>query len=221
MKLPTPDYEALNAAVRARFPDATFQQSVSGGLTMTVKGSRLTEILLILRDDEVFAFEQLIDLCGVDYSTFAAGYEGLFTQDAMTGSMAAANWAGERYAVVYHLLSLRRNQRLRVRCFLADEELPVCPTATGVWPAANWLEREAFDLYGIAFDGHPDLRRILTDYGFIGHPFRKDFPVYGHTEMRFDPAKGRVVYQPVTISPREVVPRIRRTGSFGSGGKRG
>jgi NADH-quinone oxidoreductase subunit C len=140
-----------------------------------------------------FAFEQLIDLCGVDY-----------------GAYADEPREGPRFAVVLHLLSVQHNLRLRVRAFCAEDEFPVIDSLVEVWPAANWYEREAFDLYGIMFEGHPDLRRILTDYGFVGHPFRKDFPLSGHVEMRYDPEQKRVIYQPVTIDPREVTPRIVR-----------
>jgi NADH-quinone oxidoreductase subunit C len=142
---------------------------------------------------EPFGFEQLIDLCGVDYAAYADEPR-----------------AGPRFAAVIHLLSTRNNWRLRVRAFCADDSFPVIASLVDVWPAANWFEREAFDLYGIMFEGHPDLRRILTDYGFVGHPFRKDFPLSGHVEMRYDPEQKRVIYQPVTIDPREVTPRIVR-----------
>jgi NADH-quinone oxidoreductase subunit C len=150
-----------------------------------------------LRDDPQFAFEQLIDLCGVDY-----------------GAYADVPREGPRFAVVLHLLSVKLNWRLRVRVFCPDDEFPVVASLVEVWPAANWYEREAFDLFGIVFEGHPDLRRILTDYGFIGHPFRKDFPVTGYVEMRYDPEQKRVVYQPVTIDPREVTPRIVREENY-------
>ena len=145
-------------------------------------------------------FEILVDLCGVDYSTY--GGEGR---------------EGPRFAVVYHLLSLANNWRLRVRCFAPDDDFPVIASAVDIWPCANWFEREAFDLFGIMFPGHPDLRRILTDYGFVGHPFRKDFPISGYVEMRYDPEQGRVVYQPVTIEPREVTPRIIREDTYATG----
>ena len=162
-----------------------------GEVTLVVKAADLLNVLTTLRDRAELGFEQLMDLCGVDYSTYS-GYEGA------------------RFAVVYHLLSLKHNQRLRVRVFCAADDFPVVDSVIGVWPAANWFEREAFDLFGIVFDGHPDLRRILTDYGFIGHPFRKDFPISGNVEMRYDPDQQRVIYQPVTIEPREIVPRIVR-----------
>ena len=162
-----------------------------GEVTLVVEAADLLNVMTTLRDRAELGFEQLMDLCGVDYSTYS-GYEGA------------------RFAVVYHLLSLKHNQRLRVRVFCAADDFPVVDSVIGVWPAANWFEREAFDLFGIVFDGHPDLRRILTDYGFIGHPFRKDFPISGNVEMRYDPDQQRVIYQPVTIEPREIVPRIVR-----------
>jgi len=161
-------------------------------------------VALILRDDTSLSFDLMMDLCGVDYSTYKDGA-----------------WEGKRFAVVLHLLSIKRNHRLRVRVFCADDELPIIASLMDVWPAVNWFEREAFDLYGIIFDGHPDLRRILTDYGFIGHPFRKDFPISGHVEMRYDPELKRVVYQPVSIEPREITPRIVREDQYGDVGQRG
>jgi NADH-quinone oxidoreductase subunit C len=162
------------------------------------------EVALTLRDDAGLAFDLMMDLCGVDYSTYKDGA-----------------WEGKRFAVVLHLLSIKRNHRLRVRAFCADDDLPIIASLVDVWPAVNWFEREAFDLYGIIFDGHPDLRRILTDYGFIGHPFRKDFPISGHVEMRYDPELKRVVYQPVSIEPREITPRIVREDQYGDVGQRG
>ena len=140
----------------------------------------------------------LIDVCGVDYSTLSA----------------ATRCEGPRFAAVYHLLSLSHNRRLRVRAFAPDDDFPVLPSVVDLWPSANWFEREAFDLYGIVFDGHPDLRRLLTDYGFVGHPFRKDFPLSGYVEMRYDPEQKRVIYQPVTIEPREIMPRIIREENY-------
>jgi NADH-quinone oxidoreductase subunit C len=151
-----------------------------------------------LRDHEATRFEQLIDLCGLDYQQYGDG-----------------RWEGARFAVVSHLLSVKHNWRVRVRTFAPDDEMPIVASVTSVWPAANWFEREAFDLFGILFDGHDDLRRILTDYGFIGHPFRKDFPVSGYVEMRYDPEQKRVIYQPVTIEPRENVPRVIREANYG------
>jgi len=155
-----------------------------------------------LRDADDFRFEQLVDLAGVDYLEYADGVA----------------LSGRRYAVVFHLLSLSRNQRLRARVFCSDDDLPVVDSISAVWPSAMWYEREAFDLYGIVFEGHPDLRRILTDYGFIGHPFRKDFPLSGNVEMRYDADQGRVIYQPVTIEPRNNVPRIVREETYGDTG---
>ena len=153
-----------------------------------------------LRDAPELRFEQCLDLCGVDYLTYGEGA-----------------WEGARFAVVMHLLSVTHNWRLRVRTFCPDDELPLVASVTGIWPAVGWFEREAFDLYGIVFEGHSDLRRILTDYGFVGHPFRKDFPVSGYVEMRYDPEQRRVVYQPVTIEPREIVPRVIREENYGQG----
>ena len=168
-----------------------------GEVTLVIKAVDLLDIMATLRDRPGLGFEQLIDLCGVDYSAHGEGA-----------------WIGARFAVVYHLLSLAQNQRLRVRVFADDDEMPVVDSMIAVWPAANWFEREAFDLYGIVFTDHPDLRRILTDYGFIGHPFRKDFPLSGNVEMRYDPDQQRVIYQPVTIEPREIVPRIVREENY-------
>lgn len=166
-----------------------------GEVTAVVPLSAYREVMLALRDDPAWRFEELIDLCGLDY----AGY-GNFEKGP----------AGKRFAVAVHLLSLTFNCRLRVRVFAENEEMPEVPSISDIWPSANWFEREAFDLYGILFSGHPDLRRILTDYGFVGHPFRKDFPVQGYVEMRYDEKEKRVVYQPVTIEPREITPRVVR-----------
>jgi len=167
-------------------------------VTLVVSAQDYFTAALMLRDDPTLAFEQLIDLCGVDYQDYGDG-----------------SWTGLRFAVVSHLLSLQHNQRLRLRVFAPDDSYPVVTSLVPVWSSANWFEREAFDLFGILFDGHEDLRRILTDYGFIGHPFRKDFPISGTVEMRYDPELKRVVYQPVTIEPREVIPRIVREESYG------
>jgi len=169
-----------------------------GEVTIEVSAADYLEVMKGLRDDPELAFEELIDLCGVDYSTYGDGV-----------------WEGKRFAVVTHLLSVARNWRLRVRVFAEDDEFPSVDSVIGIWNVANWFEREAFDLYGIAFPGHPDLRRILTDYGFVGHPFRKDFPVTGYVEMRYDPDQARVIYQPVTIEPRENTPRIVREDTYG------
>jgi NADH-quinone oxidoreductase subunit C len=168
-----------------------------GELTVEVKAADIIAVSTALRDAPDLRFSILIDLCGVDYSDYGDGA-----------------WQGLRFAVVYNLLSVEHNARVRVKAFAIDDELPIISSVTGVWPSANWYEREAFDLYGIIFEGHPDLRRILTDYGFIGHPFRKDFPLSGNVEMRYDPDQQRVVYQPVSIEPREVVPRIVREENY-------
>ncbi len=169
-----------------------------GELTLVVKAADYLDAMRTLRDDAALKFEQLIDLCGVDYSAYGDGA-----------------WNGPRFAAVSHLLSVTHNWRLRVRVFAPDDDLPVVASVVDVWNAADWFEREAFDLYGLVFEGHPDLRRILTDYGFIGHPFRKDFPVSGYVEMRYDPVQRRVIYQPVTIEPREITPRVIREDQYG------
>ncbi|TAK84297.1 MAG: NADH-quinone oxidoreductase subunit C [Aquabacterium sp.] len=172
-----------------------------GELTLTVAAEHYLDVALTLRDHAALKLEQLIDLCGVDYSTYKEGASPLAE--------------GPRYCVVSHLLSVSKNWRLRLKAFCPDDELPVIASVNDVWSSANWFEREAFDLYGIVFEGHVDLRRILTDYGFIGHPFRKDFPVSGHVEMRYDEEQQRVIYQPVTIEPREITPRIVREDNYG------
>jgi len=173
-------------------------QDTLGELTLVVHAEDYADVAIALRDDASLGFEQLIDLCGVDYSDYGN-----------------ATWEGPRFAVVSHLLSVQNNWRLRLRVFAPDDSFPLVASVTPIWNAANWFEREAFDLYGILFDGHDDLRRILTDYGFIGHPFRKDFPVSGNVEMRYDPEQKRVIYQPVTVDPREVTPRVIREESYG------
>ncbi|MEQ1597930.1 MAG: NADH-quinone oxidoreductase subunit C [Methylotenera sp.] len=162
-------------------------------ITIECKVDNLLEVCAKLRDHAELKFEQLIDLCGVDYSDYKDG-----------------QYEGARYAVVLHLLSVSQNQRLRLRVFAQDDDFPVLPTLVDTWPVANWYEREAFDLFGIMFENHPDLRRILTDYGFVGHPFRKDFPMIGNVEMRYDPEQQRVIYQPVSIELRNNVPRVIR-----------
>ena len=169
-----------------------------GEVTIEVAAADYLGVMQALRDGANLKFEELIDLCGVDYSTYGDGA-----------------WQGKRFAAVTHLLSVAHNWRLRVRVFAEDDEFPSVDSVTGIWTSANWFEREAFDLYGIAFVGHDDLRRILTDYGFIGHPFRKDFPISGNVEMRYDPDQARVIYQPVTIEPREHTPRIVREDTYG------
>jgi len=190
--------ETLTAALQSALGDQL--SSVSTALdevTIVVKPEHLSAAAEALRDAPGLRFEELIDLCGVDYRDYGDGA-----------------WEGRRFAVVYHLLSITHNRRLRVRTFCQDDDFPVVDSVINVWPGANWYEREAFDLYGIMFTGHPDLRRILTDYGFVGHPFRKDFPLSGNVEMRYDPDQQRVIYQPVTIEPREIVPRIIREENY-------
>jgi len=190
--------ETLTAALQAALGNKLAGVTTAlGEVTAVVKPEDMLAVAPVLRDAPEFKFEQLIDLCGVDYRDYKEG-----------------EVEGRRFAVVYHLLSIAHNQRLRVRVFCADDEMPLVDSLTGIWPSANWYEREAFDLYGIIFTGHSDLRRILTDYGFIGHPFRKDFPLSGNVEMRYDPDQRRVIYQPVTIEPREIVPRIVRVENY-------
>lgn len=186
----------LAEKLRAKFGADLQDVSLAfGEVTVVLPLSSYRDVMLALRDDPAWRFEELIDLCGLDY----AGYGNL-----------EKGAAGKRFAVSVHLLSLTFNCRLRVRVFAEDEKMPEVPSVSDIWPSANWFEREAFDLYGILFSGHPDLRRILTDYGFVGHPFRKDFPVQGYVEMRYDEKEKRVVYQPVTIEPREITPRVVR-----------
>ena len=169
-----------------------------GEITITVAPGDYLAVARLLRDWPRLRFEQLMDLCGVDYSTYRD-----------------IDWDGPRFCVVSHLLSVSKNWRVRLKVFCTDDDVPMIPTLTDVWSSANWFEREAFDLFGVIFDGHLDLRRILTDYGFIGHPFRKDFPVMGDVEMRYDPDQKRVIYQPVTIEPREIIPRVIREENYG------
>ena len=171
-----------------------------GETTLTVAASHYVEVMQTLRDHPSLAFDQLMDLCGIDYSAYREGDSPLAQ--------------GPRYAVVCHLLSLSHNARLRVRVWATNDDMPILPSINPIYSSANWYEREAFDLYGIIFEGHDDLRRILTDYGFIGHPMRKDFPVSGHVEMRYDPEQKRVIYQPVSIEPREITPRIIREDGY-------
>jgi NADH-quinone oxidoreductase subunit C len=174
-------------------------QVALGEVTIDVDVKDYFDVMQTLRDESELHFEQLIDLCGVDYSTYKDG-----------------EWGGKRFAAVSHLVSIANNWRLRVRCFAPNDDFPSVPSVVSIWNSVNWFEREAFDLYGIVFPGHDDLRRILTDYGFIGHPFRKDFPISGYVEMRYDPDQQRVIYQPVTIEPREITPRIVREDNYGS-----
>lgn len=196
-----------------------------GEVTIEVPAEHLREAMLVLRDKEGLRFEQLIDLCGMDYSAYGKGngngngeskWKGQrFGSDVTPAGLVSTETRSARFAVVYHLLSVKNNQRVRVRAYAPSDDLPLVATVTDIWPVANWFEREAFDLYGIVFEGHPDLRRLLTDYGFIGHPFRKDFPLSGNVEVRYDPEQGRVIYQPVTIPPREITPRIVREENYG------
>jgi NADH-quinone oxidoreductase subunit C len=193
--------QSLERDVAAALGDKVARAAVDRGeLTIEVAAADLVAAARILRDDGTLAFSILADLCATDYEGF--------------GDVPRE---GRRFAVVLHLLSIRHNRRLRVKAWCPDDGFPVVDSVIDVWPAANWYEREAFDLYGVVFEGHPDLRRILTDYGFMGHPFRKDFPISGHVEMRYDPVQKRVVYQPVTIEPREIVPRVIREDSYGTG----
>ncbi|MBN8747401.1 NADH-quinone oxidoreductase chain 5 [Xylophilus ampelinus] len=193
------DPQVLKDTISLALGDKLKRISVAQGeVTAVVDAAHYLEAMQILRDAPGCQFEQLVDICGVDYSSYRDEY-----------------WEGLRYCAVSHLLSVSLNQRVRVKVFCPDDDFPVVPSVNALWNSANWFEREAFDLFGIVFDGHPDLRRILTDYGFIGHPFRKDFPLSGHVEMRYDAELQRVVYQPVTIEPREVTPRVIREDNYG------
>ncbi len=195
--------DTLQAALAAALGDKIVKSAVDRGqLTLEIAPKDFVEMAVRLRDDKSLAFTELLDVIGIDYQ----GYDN--------------SWAGPRFAVVYVLLSIANNTRVRVRLLCADDDFPALDSVIPVWPSANWYEREAFDLYGIVFRGHPDLRRILTDYGFMGHPFRKDFPIMGYVEMRYDPEQKRVVYQPVTIEPREIVPRVTREDAYGESGKK-
>ena len=237
----SPRLESLITALRPALGDnLAGVTEAAGEVTIVVEPDNLLAACAMLRDAPDFRFGQLIDLCGMDYSAYSGALPGSL-QDALQdatirepeerpqGGGSAASSTGSsgqalappaggvprrRYAVVYHLLSIAHNRRLRLRTFAADDEFPVVASVTAIWPSANWYEREAFDLLGIVFEGHPDLRRILTDYGFVGHPFRKDFPVSGTVEMRYDPDQQRVIYQPVTIEPREIVPRTIRVENY-------
>ena len=191
--------EALQSGLAQLLGERAVSLTVARGeLTLTVRAADYLAVMQTLRDAPQARFEQLIDLCGMDYQTYGDG-----------------RWEGQRFAAVVHLLSVEHNHRVRVRVFCPEDDFPVLDSVTSLWAAANWYEREAFDLYGIVFDGHDDLRRILTDYGFIGHPFRKDFPLSGHVEMRYDAERQRVIYEPVTIEPREITPRIIREDNYG------
>jgi NADH-quinone oxidoreductase subunit C len=199
----TDSLDTFTAHAKERFGAAVVDAiPYAGDLTLVIEARELLRVCRILRDDQSFAFEQLIDVCGVDYLHY--GREG------------GREWTGARFAAVYHLLSLKHNRRVRLKVFL-DGDMPMVDSVVSIWASANWYERETFDLFGIVFEGHPDLRRILTDYGFIGHPFRKDFPMEGHVEMRYDPDKQRVIYEPVSIDARVLVPRTIREEGFARG----
>ena len=190
--------EILTAALQTALGDKLVSADTAlGEVTVVVNAEHLLAAGAFLRDDAALRFEQLVDLCGMDYSDHGEGA-----------------WQGARFAVVYHLLSITHNWRVRLRVFAPNDDFPVVASVIGLWSSANWYEREAFDLYGIMFTGHPDLRRLLTDYGFVGHPFRKDFPLSGNVEMRYDPDQQRVIYQPVTIEPRVITPRIVREENY-------
>jgi len=195
----TTKLETLELALKNALGEGAVIKQALGEVTVVVKAADYIRSMQALRDNPALAFEEMIDLCGVDYSQYGEG-----------------TWEGPRFAVVVHLLSLQHNWRVRVRTFCPDDDMPMVESITGIWRSANWFEREAFDLFGILFDGHGDLRRILTDYGFIGHPFRKDFPITGYVEMRYDPEQKRVIYQPVTIEPRENIPRVIREETYGT-----
>jgi len=195
----TTKLETLELALKNALGEGAAIKQALGEVTVVVKAADYIKTMQALRDDPALRFEQMIDLCGVDYSQYGEG-----------------TWDGPRFAVVVHLLSVANNWRVRVRTFCPDDDMPMVESITPIWRAANWFEREAFDLFGILFDGHGDLRRILTDYGFIGHPFRKDFPITGYVEMRYDPEQKRVIYQPVTIEPRENIPRVIREETYGT-----
>lgn len=229
------DLNSLRTNLTGLFGDklAAIEEKL-GEVTVLVRAPDMLEVLQRLRDEPALRFEQMVDLCGVDYSTYGsdiseggayfradndpvdpAPFPRRLSSDAdQDGSIVFPEIHLTRFAVVYHLLSVTHNVRLRVRVFAEDDDFPALPSVIDIWPAANWYEREAFDLYGIIFTGHPDLRRLLTDYGFIGNPFRKDFPLSGTVEMRYDPEQQRVIYQPVSIEPREVTPRIVREENY-------
>ena len=192
--------DTLKGALGAALGERARVSERLGELTAVIAAAELQDAARTLRDDPALRFDTAVDLCGVDYMGYGEGGRD-----------------GPRFASVVHLLSVEHNWRLRVRTFAPDDDMPVVPTLAEVWPSLGWFERESFDLFGIVYEGHPDLRRILTDYGFVGHPFRKDFPVSGYVEMRYDPEQGRVVYQPVSIEPRENVPRVIREEGYGTG----
>jgi NADH-quinone oxidoreductase subunit C len=196
--------ERLKTLISEVFQDKVIDLTLAlGELTLTVGARDYFAVAQVLKDDSRFAFEQLLDLCGVDYSEYKDGAPSQYLDKP-------------RFASVVHLLSLENNVRLRLKAFALDDEMPILASLCPLWSSASWFEREAFDMYGIIFEGHEDLRRILTDYGFVGHPFRKDFPLSGHVEMRYDAEQSRVIYQPVTIEPREITPRIVREEHYGS-----
>ncbi|MDY6943911.1 MAG: NADH-quinone oxidoreductase subunit C [Pseudomonadota bacterium] len=213
-------YEALAQQLGDRFPNAKVVYDARvDEVTVEVAAENLLESARVLRDDEALLFRQLIDLCGVDYLAYGDAEWATVDSTELGFSRGVDRYdpdsdpdhgSATRYAVAYHLLSLDKNLRLRVRVWIPDSELPVLPSVVEIWPVANWFEREAFDLFGIHFENHPDLRRLLTDYGFIGYPFRKDFPLIGNVEVRYNPEKGRVVYEPVQIEPRTLVPKVIR-----------
>src|SRR5450830_866622 len=194
----TTHLEKLQTALGTALGDRVHTIVALGEITLEVKGADYYAVMQTLRDNAELGFDTAIDLCGVDYLSYGDGI-----------------WEGQRFAAVVHLLSVQHNWRVRVRAFCADDDMPLLPSITPLWRAMNWYEREAFDMFGILFENHNDLRRILTDYGFIGHPFRKDFPVSGYVEMRYDPEQKRVVYQPVTIEPREIIARVIREENYG------
>jgi NADH-quinone oxidoreductase subunit C len=220
--------QELADALHAEFADRLETVVVAfDEVTAEISADNLLDVATALRDNETFQFQQLVDLCGVDYSQygrvewqtedasragFSRGVDDVATMGRLQfgDELDSLTPRGRRFAAVYHLISYAHNQRLRLRVFALDDDFPMVPTVTGVWASADWYEREAFDLFGILFSGHPDLRRILTDYGFVGHPFRKDFPLVGNVEMRYDPERARVVYEPVSIEPRVLVPRVKR-----------
>ena len=225
--------DALSQRLAESFGSKLISNTIAHGeVTIEVAPSDLQSVCQALRDNDSLRFEQLIDVCGVDYSAYG-NTEWATDESSSTGFSRGVEPAvnarlrfgdeteflhtdGKRFASVYHLMSISNNCRLRVRAYCEDNSMPVVPSVIDIWPSANWFERESFDLYGIIYDGHPDLRRILTDYGFVGHPFRKDFPLVGHVEMIYDEEQKRVVYQPVSIEPRVLVPRvIRDDGQFG------
>ena len=220
--------QQLVEALRAEFGDKLLSLTLAHDeVTLEVAADDLLAVATALRDNDSFQFQQLVDLCGVDYSQYGhtewqtegASHAGFSRGVDDVSSMGRLQFGdeleslttpGRRFAAVYHLLSYALNQRVRLRVFAPDDDFPMVPTVTGIWASSDWYEREAFDLFGILFSGHPDLRRILTDYGFVGHPFRKDFPLVGNVEMRYDPERARVVYEPVSIEPRVLVPRVKR-----------